>query len=127
MLEKVIENWTSRLDYIRASRGSPMPEIIFQMDVLRHGSTGPGASASTRLGEGVSIRPRLVTICRDVLRHGSTGPGSMALTTMRPTPRSRLSLNEILVRVLSTAKYFFRFFSPKNWEFRTGMSTGYIS
>ncbi|GFX78340.1 hypothetical protein TNCV_345371 [Trichonephila clavipes] len=32
MLEsKVIENWTSRLDYIRASRGSPMPEIIFNM------------------------------------------------------------------------------------------------
>ncbi|GFX41949.1 uncharacterized protein TNCV_3677611 [Trichonephila clavipes] len=28
MLEKVIENWTSRLDYIRASRGSPIPEII---------------------------------------------------------------------------------------------------
>ncbi|GFY16607.1 DUF4817 domain-containing protein [Trichonephila clavipes] len=25
MLEKVIENWTTRLDYIRASRGSPMP------------------------------------------------------------------------------------------------------
>ncbi|GFX11622.1 uncharacterized protein TNCV_5141971 [Trichonephila clavipes] len=31
MLEKVIENWLSRLDYIRASRGSPMPEIIFKM------------------------------------------------------------------------------------------------
>ncbi|GFV62985.1 uncharacterized protein TNCV_3177781 [Trichonephila clavipes] len=31
MLEKIIENWTSRLDYIRASRGSPMPEIIFKM------------------------------------------------------------------------------------------------
>ncbi|GFT02593.1 uncharacterized protein TNCV_1487881 [Trichonephila clavipes] len=31
MLEKVIENWTSRFDYIRASRGSPMPEIIFIM------------------------------------------------------------------------------------------------
>ncbi|GFW25618.1 hypothetical protein TNCV_1308791 [Trichonephila clavipes] len=31
MLEKVIENWTSRLDYIRASRDSPMPEIIFKM------------------------------------------------------------------------------------------------
>ncbi|GFW91624.1 putative transposable element [Trichonephila clavipes] len=28
MLGKVIENWTSRLDY---SRGSPMPEIIFKM------------------------------------------------------------------------------------------------
>ncbi|GFU95475.1 uncharacterized protein TNCV_4788101 [Trichonephila clavipes] len=31
MLEKVIENWTSRLDYMLASRGSPMPEIIFKM------------------------------------------------------------------------------------------------
>ncbi|GFT17863.1 uncharacterized protein TNCV_4910431 [Trichonephila clavipes] len=31
MLEKVFENWTSRLDYIRASRGSPIPEIIFRM------------------------------------------------------------------------------------------------
>ncbi|GFT21567.1 transposable element Tc1 transposase [Trichonephila clavipes] len=31
MLEKVIENWTSRLDYIRASRGSHMPEIIFEI------------------------------------------------------------------------------------------------
>ncbi|GFX48188.1 uncharacterized protein TNCV_4115231 [Trichonephila clavipes] len=31
MLEKVIGNWTSRLDYIQASRGSPMPEIIFKM------------------------------------------------------------------------------------------------
>ncbi|GFV68369.1 uncharacterized protein TNCV_1612811 [Trichonephila clavipes] len=31
MLEKVIENFTSRLDYIRVSRGSPMPEIIFKM------------------------------------------------------------------------------------------------
>ncbi|GFU20053.1 transposable element Tc3 transposase [Trichonephila clavipes] len=31
MLENVIENWTSRLDYIQASRGSPMPEIMFKM------------------------------------------------------------------------------------------------
>ncbi|GFV80470.1 ATP-dependent DNA helicase [Trichonephila clavipes] len=31
MLEKVMENWTPRLDYIRASRGSAMPEIIFKM------------------------------------------------------------------------------------------------
>ncbi|GFX78502.1 putative transposable element [Trichonephila clavipes] len=31
MLEKVIKHWTSRLDYIRASRGSPMSEIIFKM------------------------------------------------------------------------------------------------
>ncbi|GFX55231.1 hypothetical protein TNCV_1156881 [Trichonephila clavipes] len=33
MLENVIENWTSRLDYIRASRGSPMPEIIFKISL----------------------------------------------------------------------------------------------
>ncbi|GFX67204.1 putative DD41D transposase [Trichonephila clavipes] len=31
MLEKVIENWMSRLDYIRASRGSHMLETIFKM------------------------------------------------------------------------------------------------
>ncbi|GFV41323.1 DUF4817 domain-containing protein [Trichonephila clavipes] len=31
MLEKVIENWTSRLDYIRANRGSHMPKIIFKL------------------------------------------------------------------------------------------------
>ncbi|GFV65119.1 pogo transposable element with KRAB domain [Trichonephila clavipes] len=33
MLENVIENWTSRLDYIRASSGSHMPQIIFKMTV----------------------------------------------------------------------------------------------
>ncbi|GFS58535.1 uncharacterized protein TNCV_111511 [Trichonephila clavipes] len=31
MLEKVIKNWTSRLDYIRASCGSHMREVIFKM------------------------------------------------------------------------------------------------
>ncbi|GFU13098.1 putative transposable element [Trichonephila clavipes] len=34
MLEKVIRNWTSRLDYIRASRGSHMPEILFKIPKL---------------------------------------------------------------------------------------------
>ncbi|GFX64570.1 transposable element Tc3 transposase [Trichonephila clavipes] len=33
MLEKVIENWTSRLDYIRASHDSHIPEIIFKIGV----------------------------------------------------------------------------------------------
>ncbi|GFS86349.1 uncharacterized protein TNCV_1681071 [Trichonephila clavipes] len=33
MLEKVIENWTSRFDYIRASRGSPMTEFIFKLEI----------------------------------------------------------------------------------------------
>ncbi|GFX78594.1 hypothetical protein TNCV_30341 [Trichonephila clavipes] len=35
MLEKVIENWSSRLDYIRASRGSHMPEIIFKIKSIK--------------------------------------------------------------------------------------------
>ncbi|GFU68321.1 retrovirus-related Pol polyprotein from transposon 17.6 [Trichonephila clavipes] len=35
MLEKVIENWTSRLDCIRASRGSHMPEIIFKITLTK--------------------------------------------------------------------------------------------
>ncbi|GFY00812.1 putative transposable element [Trichonephila clavipes] len=35
MLEKVIENWTFRLDYIRASRGSRMPGIIFKTSPVR--------------------------------------------------------------------------------------------
>ncbi|GFX97753.1 hypothetical protein TNCV_3066401 [Trichonephila clavipes] len=55
MLEKVIENWTSRLDYIRASRGSPTPEIIFKITVtlsLHHSScysTFSGWRYATRL------------------------------------------------------------------------------
>ncbi|GFT59074.1 uncharacterized protein TNCV_186521 [Trichonephila clavipes] len=39
MLEKVIENWTSGLDYIRASHGSPMPEIISK--ITREHETTP--------------------------------------------------------------------------------------
>ncbi|GFT25622.1 putative DD41D transposase [Trichonephila clavipes] len=31
MFGKVIENWMSRLDYIRASRGNPMPGILFKV------------------------------------------------------------------------------------------------
>ena len=30
MLEKVIENWISRLRFVRASRGAHMPQIIFK-------------------------------------------------------------------------------------------------
>ncbi|GFV28482.1 putative LOC100569746 [Trichonephila clavipes] len=51
MLEKGIENWTSRLDYIRASRGSRMPEIIFKTvcgfrhNTLLHRPKGESANA----------------------------------------------------------------------------------
>ncbi|GFV13290.1 hypothetical protein TNCV_3656101 [Trichonephila clavipes] len=37
MLQRVIENWTSKLDYIRASRGSHMPEIIFKIKQIQIG------------------------------------------------------------------------------------------
>lgn len=30
MLQKVLENWRSRLDFVRASRGGHMPEVIFK-------------------------------------------------------------------------------------------------
>ncbi|GFV51790.1 histone-lysine N-methyltransferase SETMAR [Trichonephila clavipes] len=49
MLEKVIENWTSRLDYIRASRGSPMPEIIFKIE-LEELNTKTNGKNSFRMG-----------------------------------------------------------------------------
>ncbi|GFX90071.1 uncharacterized protein TNCV_2420551 [Trichonephila clavipes] len=45
MLEKVIENWTSILDYIRASRGSPMPDIIFKIELSS--ATGTTVSKQT--------------------------------------------------------------------------------
>ncbi|GFW28014.1 hypothetical protein TNCV_768941 [Trichonephila clavipes] len=72
MLEKVIENWTSRLDYIRASRGSPMPEIIFKIRVF---------SESSALKQVVAIHPehgRRVTRHRQQLGQASGGilPGS---------------------------------------------------
>lgn len=31
MLEKHTENWTSRLDYLRARRGGHTPEFIFKI------------------------------------------------------------------------------------------------
>ncbi|GFV41728.1 transposable element Tcb2 transposase [Trichonephila clavipes] len=45
---------------------------------------------------------------RDVLRHGPTGPGASS--------RFRLGLNKIMIPKISTVKYFFRLYSPKNWK-----------
>ncbi|GFX15410.1 DUF4817 domain-containing protein [Trichonephila clavipes] len=56
MLEKVIENWTSRLDYIRASRGSPMPEIIFKIAFASTLSSRRVASPLVKLVEGEERR-----------------------------------------------------------------------
>ncbi|GFY04703.1 GRB10-interacting GYF protein 1 [Trichonephila clavipes] len=72
MLEKVIENWTSRLDYIRASRGSPMPEIIFKICKLEMGETA------------LNFGP-------DWIRALSTGSTSAPPPTSMPIPRYSLA------------------------------------
>ncbi|GFT54890.1 hypothetical protein TNCV_4888481 [Trichonephila clavipes] len=52
MLEKVVENWTSRLDYIRARRGSHMPEIIFKIKfVFAPRCRGVSAKRSAKLND----------------------------------------------------------------------------
>ncbi|GFV69069.1 transposable element Tc1 transposase [Trichonephila clavipes] len=79
MLEKVIENWTSRLDYIRARRGSPIPEIIFKINCweqwTREGTharkTGSGATRkTTRREDRRIVRQALVdpTVTRSKIR-----------------------------------------------------------
>ncbi|GFV65238.1 transposable element Tc3 transposase [Trichonephila clavipes] len=77
MLEKVIKNWTSRLDYIRASRGSPMPEIIFKMAV---GSLVDRASDSKL--EGLGSMPDASEYTEYVLIK-SVGPKSYGLSPER--------------------------------------------
>ncbi|GFX66678.1 hypothetical protein TNCV_1428441 [Trichonephila clavipes] len=59
MLEKVIENWTSRLDYIRASRGSRMPEIIFKMTKVLYQKELRGWFVADLLYPSLRVRPRL--------------------------------------------------------------------
>ncbi|GFU19841.1 uncharacterized protein TNCV_4283681 [Trichonephila clavipes] len=54
MLEKVIENWTSRLDYIRASHDSPMPEIIFKI-VPRHVGFPGNVRENPKIQEGSRV------------------------------------------------------------------------
>ncbi|GFX99239.1 hypothetical protein TNCV_2494201 [Trichonephila clavipes] len=59
MLEKVIENWKSRLDYIRASRGSPMPEIIFKIQIKAH---------EIHRGKGLEVRLLALSIIQVTVR-----------------------------------------------------------
>ncbi|GFY00444.1 uncharacterized protein TNCV_1664831 [Trichonephila clavipes] len=58
MLEKVIENWTSRLDYIRASRGSPMPEIIFKIQVAYAKAKAPGDRVRRKSSQSLLSSPQ---------------------------------------------------------------------
>ncbi|GFX82894.1 putative LOC100569746 [Trichonephila clavipes] len=69
MLEKVIENWTSRLDYIRSSRGSPMPEIIFKIrQIYRPISKKEQAHHSSTGGKSVSCCLRKADLPKTVAR-----------------------------------------------------------
>ncbi|GFW88791.1 uncharacterized protein TNCV_4972841 [Trichonephila clavipes] len=75
MLKKVIENWTSRLDYIRASRGSPMPEIIFKIRVISSDSK-----------ECDPRTPRCLPPSSNLLKRAKT----REINTWYPIPRHRI-------------------------------------
>ncbi|GFV30057.1 uncharacterized protein TNCV_1195041 [Trichonephila clavipes] len=75
-LGKVIENWTSRLDYIRASRGSHMPEIVFKIIIGRLECGHTQLEVSKELGIAQSVISRLRQRFKDdgnVSRCYSTG------------------------------------------------------
>ncbi|GFV87281.1 uncharacterized protein TNCV_5114991 [Trichonephila clavipes] len=84
MLEKVIENWTSRLDYIRASRGSPMPEIIFKIPTQPASSTPSSPQGHRRSLSYMS--PTTARRCH----HPSSSPP----TTGRPLPLQPLPCSD---------------------------------
>ncbi|GFY35443.1 hypothetical protein TNCV_195361 [Trichonephila clavipes] len=70
MLEKVIKNWTSRLDYIRASRGSPMPEIIFKIYdevILPHVHLFQGLIVPNFTSMHVNVRPHRIIAVEELL------------------------------------------------------------
>ncbi|GFW19231.1 hypothetical protein TNCV_255581 [Trichonephila clavipes] len=64
MLEKVIENWTSRLDYIRASHGSHMPEIIFKMQYehKKGGGKNPLSKCDWKYGKATKKIKSITTV-----------------------------------------------------------------
>ncbi|GFV07183.1 hypothetical protein TNCV_3602011 [Trichonephila clavipes] len=65
------------------------------------------------------MRSTIVIKFREALRHGPSGPGPRASAIMRASSRSRLSLNKIVIRIISTVKCYSRLYSPKNWKFQT--------
>ncbi|GFV60505.1 transposable element Tc3 transposase [Trichonephila clavipes] len=83
MLEKVIENWTSRLDYIRASLGGHMPEIIFKIYTRAFGD-GP---------------PNFEPLSSD---RDDTGAGSPSLTTTPDERQDVCALDRFNVHKLLT-------------------------
>ncbi|GFS68164.1 uncharacterized protein TNCV_439161 [Trichonephila clavipes] len=81
MLEKVIESWTSRLDYIRASRNSPMPEIIFKMQLDARWSTATGFTNVGYVNSSTAAAPWIG--CKGVfIQDSSHGKPSTAASAM---------------------------------------------
>ncbi|GFV37135.1 HTH_Tnp_Tc3_2 domain-containing protein [Trichonephila clavipes] len=70
MLEKVIENWTSRLDYIRASHDSPMPEIIFKILTTSASTIEPPIIPNTLTFKSVGFPPRSAIVRVSVINSG---------------------------------------------------------
>ncbi|GFU54718.1 putative transposable element [Trichonephila clavipes] len=82
MLEKVIENWTSILEYIRANRGSPMPEIIFK---IPSGSNDSSGIVNDNLHDSAESDLRV-----SVVDNGLVGPYSATvLVTLSSAPDHR--------------------------------------
>ncbi|GFW19814.1 uncharacterized protein TNCV_3561171 [Trichonephila clavipes] len=91
MLEKVIENWTSRLDYIRDSRSSHMPEVIFKIKFETDGTIKD-------IHKGRSGRPRSSTseASSVVLDSFTRSPQKSTLQCARETGVISASVGSIL-------------------------------
>ncbi|GFX97856.1 hypothetical protein TNCV_4905071 [Trichonephila clavipes] len=93
MLERVIENWTSRLDYIRASRGSPMLEIIFKIDEAHFWLNGYVNKQNCRIWSEANpqvyvetpLHPEKLTVWCALWAGGIIGPYYTSSKTMKAT------------------------------------------
>ncbi|GFV16495.1 RNase H domain-containing protein [Trichonephila clavipes] len=74
MLEKVIDNWTSRLDYIRASRGSHMPEILFKINLRTRLSDGCFSVREKNRSSGQRNKVALESYTRAIAKDGAAQP-----------------------------------------------------
>ncbi|GFU36544.1 hypothetical protein TNCV_1444891 [Trichonephila clavipes] len=83
MLEKVIENWTSRLDHIRASRGSPMPEIIFKIEGMESAKDDE-RSGRSQIFLPVKTSKSFLRRCSDQEDHEERGSKDRAASTCGP-------------------------------------------
>ncbi|GFV72972.1 transposable element Tc3 transposase [Trichonephila clavipes] len=96
MLEKVIENWTSRLDYIRASRGSPMPEIIFKIRLSASAANSPFPSMRVTLPQEWLLRHSRASSHTTTEAFRPIGHTYTFTLPARPSITNQLNLNNFL-------------------------------